>query len=154
MTCLDAYATPAQYSEWWGYWQHKIDLTRMTADEILALEAQLKMAAGDINLALQQVGACNCTIAGYGLEFLKKLNCIGTAVVYKAPCGPRLSDDDRKLWLEQLNADLMAIRSGKIELCSGNTGAEYPAYGTAQPNWTPFVEEQLIKDGILKDSNP
>lgn len=153
MACLSSYATAAEYSQWWGYWQHKIDLGDLTPTEITALERQIEMAAGDINMALSQVGACDCTLSAYAVQYLKKINILSTAVVYRVPCGPRLSDDERAKWLEWIDAQLTMIREGKLEVCDGETGADFPAFGTAEIGWTEDNALQII-DNTIKRTTP
>lgn len=141
---MTAYATPEEYSEWWGNYQYKIDLDDLTTEEITALENQLEMAAGDILVALNTAGAADCTLSEGGLSFLKKINILSTAVIYHAPCGPKLSDEERQNWLTWIDNQLIAIREGKIELCDGYTGKDFPAMGIAQQAWTEFQSSQLI----------
>lgn len=152
MPCLAAYATPAEYSQWWGYWHHKIDLGDLTPAEITALERQLELAAGDINMAISQVGACDCTFSGQAAQYLKKINILSTAVVYRAPCGPRLNDEERATWLQWIDQQLTLIREGKIELCEGETGADFPAFGSAEIGWTEDMSLRIIDNTIQRNT--
>lgn len=149
MGCSGAYATKEQYSEWWGYYQYAIDLTKMTAEEQASLDNQLKMAAGRIHLALQQVGACDCALSDAALDFLKQVNIVATAVMYRAPAGPRLTGEDAQFWLEWVGSQLTLIETGKIDMC-GSTSADFPAADTAQYSWTEFNAARLIRDRALR----
>jgi hypothetical protein len=147
---LPVYATKEQYSEFWGYWQHKIDLDRFSPEEVTALDSQLQIAAGDINQMIRQVGALDCSFDSYALDFLTKLNCINTAVTYRVPCGPRLTDDDLRYWTDWLDKMFGMIRTGELELCEGSTGKNYPAFEIAQQSWTEFNAVQLIRNRALR----
>lgn len=143
MACLEAYATTTEYAEFWGWYQHKIDLS--DPDIVTALENQLKMGASDVNAALAQVAACDCSRPDWAAEWLKRLNILNTAITYRAPCGPRLGDDERRFWAGQLNDRLTAIREGTIDLCGG-TGADYPAFGTVDNVWTGWQHADKLRD--------
>ncbi len=149
MGCTGAYATKEQYSEWWGYYQYAIDLNKMTAEEQAALDNQLTMAAGRIHLALQQVGACECALTEAALEFLKQVNIVATAVMYRAPGGPRLTGDDARWWLDWVGSQLTLIEQGKIDMC-GSSSADFPAADIAQHSWTTWSAEKLIRNRALK----
>lgn len=150
MTCTGAFATKEEYSEFWGYWQHRIDITSLTPAELTALDNQLAMAAGDIHMAMQQQGACDCTLSVASTMYLKKLNIINTAVTYRVPCGPRLDDDQRDLWLQWLDRELGRIRDGSVDLCAGSTGKDFPAIGTAEIAWTHWAEADIIINDSMR----
>jgi hypothetical protein len=144
------YATPDQYAQFWGYWQHKITIAELPAQDVTDLTAQIAMASGDIDMALSAAGALGCTLSGAGLLYLQKLNVINTAVTYRAICGPRLDPDEQRGWMEYLTEQLKLIREGDIELCDGFTGKNFPALGIGQIGWTPTTSAEIQLNALLR----
>lgn len=103
----------------------------------------LKHSAGRIRMALKASGQDQCTYDTAACDYLKELNMMAAAVMSNALCF-RLSDEQRRIMNDNLNAELVAIRNGEIELCQGETAKNYPAFGVAQYGTTTRQRANLI----------
>jgi hypothetical protein len=132
------------------------DIYRMIgldANEQAQIEIYLPLAASDIHAALAAVGACDCTLSEWAENYLIKLNVIDAAVIHACPCGrAAISDDLKGEWLKWLDRQFELIRQGKIDVCEGATGAEFPAVGWAQQSVTEFAAARIIFDDIIAES--
>jgi len=142
MTCSSTYASAAEYNEFFCL---TLDIT--DPDTLANVTRTLALAASDVNAALSAAGACSCTLASWAADYVKKLQLIDSSVIYRCPCGPHLSDEERRLSLEWLNQQFQLIRENKIDLC-GQTGAESPAWGSINYNFNPFNAAQIISNRI------
>ena len=145
MACSGRYASAQDYN----------DIICADADitdpVVLAdIEAKLDMAAADVHAALASVGACDCALAGWAVQYLKKLNVIDAAVIQQCPCG-NMRDDQKQMWLQWLDTQFELIRMGKIVVCEGETGADYPAFASAQKSLTEWNEAQIIIDRLRRN---
>jgi hypothetical protein len=96
------------------------------------IENYLNLVAPDVSAALGAVGACDCTYSSWALSLLGKINIIEAGLFHNCPCSaPTMTDDFRRSLLEWVNTQLEAIRTGKLEVCDGETGSDYPAVGFA-----------------------
>lgn len=121
----------------------------ITPGEWDTIEHYLDIVANDIHAALAAVGACDCTLAAWGIEYLKKINIIEAGAFHKCSCGkPSMSDEERRLMLEWADRQLDLIRTGKTELCSGETGSEYPAVGWANLALTERGAAEIIANAV------
>jgi len=146
MSCSGAYASADDFASFWC-----LD-TPLDAAEEAALETFLELAAGDIHAARAASGGCDCTLAGWAADFLKKLNVIEAAVIHNCPCqSARLSDAMKPTWLEWITNQMELIRTGKLELCDGETGSEYPAFGWAEMGVTEFNQARIIYNRQLRE---
>ncbi|NMC34205.1 MAG: hypothetical protein GYA36_17360 [Veillonellaceae bacterium] len=141
MTCQTAYATITDYDH---YLCAQLDLNNQ--DVVDTVTYFLDMASADIAAALAAVGACDCTLAPWAVQYLKKLTVIEAAVLQTCPCGVRMSEDQRQLFLDWVNKQLELIRQGKIVLCQGETSADYPAIDWAELNWTDWSAATIISN--------
>jgi hypothetical protein len=139
MACSGAYASAAEYDE-----MMCSDMDLSDPDVVAKINLYLTIAASDVHSALASVGACSCTLASWATAYLKKLNIIDAAVLQNCPCGNKLSQEARQMWLEWLNNQYTLIREGKIELCSGYTGSEYPAIGSVEQSLTEWTTAEII----------
>lgn len=113
--------------------------------EIATIEHYLDIAASDIHAALAASGACDCTFASWAAGFLSKLNIIDAAAYYQCPCGqPGMTDEQRAAYLTWMTGQLEAIRDGRLELCDGATGSDFPAIGHAEVSSTPWATAEII----------
>ena len=123
------------------------DLYRIAAlsgVEIAALESALDIAASDLHAALAAANACSCTFSTWAEAYLAKLNIIDAAVFYNCTCGnTRLSDDLKTQYMTWVQTQLDLIRTGNIELCSGETGADFPAIDWAEQAVTAFAAAEI-----------
>jgi uracil-DNA glycosylase len=145
MTCSGAFATAADYQ---NLLCAGIDLT--DADEVAIINSALALAASDVHVALAAAGACECTYASWALTYLKKLNVIDAAVLQNCPCGTRLTDERKQTLIEWLDRQFELIRTGKVTVCAGDTGADFPAFATAEFSWTEWNEAEIIVNNELR----
>jgi hypothetical protein len=123
------------------------------ANEQAQIETYLAIAASDIHAAMAAVGACDCSLAAWAAEYLKKLNVIDAAVIHACPCGQaQISDTVKGTWLEWLDRQFELIRTGAIDVCDGATGADFPAIGWAQQSVTEFAAARIILDDRIANS--
>jgi len=126
-------------------------VTTLTRLEIATIEHFLDIAASDIHAAMAASGACDCTLASWAAEYLKKLNIIDAVLYYQCPCAkPHISEDMQKTYLTWMNTQLESIRMGKIELCAGETGSEFPAVDWADQGVSEFAQAQIIVNDALR----
>jgi hypothetical protein len=132
-------------------------IVTLDAQQIAAIERNLSIAATDIHAALAASGACDCTLSSWGSQFLAKINIIDAAAFYSCTCGQpaaaALSDETRRRYQEWVQTQLNLIRTMKLELCDGETGADFPVTGWAQQGLTEFNKAQIIVDDIVKNSS-
>jgi len=120
------------------------------ANDQAQISTYLAIAASDIHAAMAATGACNCSLAAWATEYLRKLNVIDAAVIHACPCGrAQISDDMKGTWLEWLDRQFELLRTGAIDVCDGATGADFPAIGWAQQSVTEFAAARIILDDIL-----
>lgn len=128
-------------------------IAHVTTTETAIIDTYLRLAAGDINAARNSVGACDCTIDSAVDLMVRKLNCIIAAVSHHCPCAqPHISDEMRTEYLRWASDMLAAIRNGKLELCQGETGSEYPAMATAERAWTDWAAAEIELNRIARES--
>lgn len=139
MACSGRFADATDYDEILGT---DLDLTDLTT--LTKIERALDFAAGDIHAAMASSGQCDCSLAGWATNYLKKLNVLDAAVIYRSPCGDVLTDDDRKNLSYWINDQLELIRTGKIELCDGYTGKDHPAFASAMQALTSWNIAEII----------
>ena len=61
-----------------------------------------------------------------------------------------LSTDERTALREWMTGQLELIRMGKVDVCAGATGSEYPYLGIAEIGYTPFSAAQIIANRIAR----
>ena len=126
-------------------------IAKVSADTVAMIESYLRIGAGDINAVRSAAGAASCAISEELDMYMRKLNVVGAAVLHNCPCArPNLSDGMRQALLMWMNEQLDAIRTGKLELCSGYTGSAYPYIAIAQPGWTDWRRAEILIDRILR----
>lgn len=122
------------------------------AEEISTIGHYLGIAASDLHVAMAQTGMCDCTLASWSTGYLEKLNIIDAAAYYQCPCGqPNMTDELRGRYLEWCTQQLSLIREGKLELCHGETGADFPAIAWAEQSLTAFNTAEIIFNAELRD---
>jgi len=146
MSCSGSYATAEDFA---GYFCIVLD-----DDEIAGINSILKLAATPIHAARAASAGCDCTLADWATDFLVQLNCMYAVAVYNCKCSNlRIEPDMKRAFMENVRADLVEIRNGNIELCSGETAAEYPALAFAERTLTPFSTAQILRNEILRRDN-
>lgn len=123
------------------------------AAQVATIERFLDIAASDIHSALAASGACDCTLASWATEYLKKLNVIDAAILHKCPCGSaKLTDNERSAYLRWISAELKSLRMGNLEVCQGATGADFPAVGWAEQSLTDRNAAGIVWNSFLRES--
>lgn len=127
--------------------------TPLDAGEAVAqtamLEAALDMASADVYSAMAASGACDCTLASWATEYVRKIAIVDAVVLQHCPCTRNLlSETLRPMWLDWVSQQLELIRMGKIELCAGATGSEFPALGWAEQTVTIANTVKIISNRI------
>jgi len=145
MACENSFASPQQFFDFF-------QMSCSSADEESQAQIYLDLVASDIHAALAATGACDCTFASWANGYLAKINIIEAAVLFQQPCGPELSEDMKKAYLEWITKELDKIRTGKLELCAGETGSEYPAIAWAEMGLTEFNQARIISNDIDRNS--
>ena len=139
MPCTSRYASAADYATMMCLPQP------LDAGDQAVIETFLDLASGDIHIARQAQDGCSCTETAGALMFLRVLNVRIAAVLNRCPCGRgNLSEGEQRMWLEWAQAQLDAIRSGKLELCQGATGAEFPYVTWAEHNLTEWAAVEIM----------
>lgn len=122
------------------------------AAQVATIERFLDIAASDVHGALAATGACNCTLASWALEYLKKLNVIDAAILHHCPCGSaKLTDTERQSFLRWISEQLTLLRTGDLEVCQGATGSDFPAIGWAEQSLTDRNAAQIVYNAMLRD---
>ena len=104
-------------------------------------------------VALAASGACDCSLASWATDYLKKLNVVDAVAFHKCQCGrPNVTDDLRGVYLEWLDRQFELLRMGAIDVCDGATGANFPAIGWAQQSVTEFAAARIILGDIIANS--
>ena len=121
-------------------------IVNMTGSERATIEAYLRIAASDINVALRATGACDCSLAADAVIYLQKLNVIEALIWHNCPCGrPQgVTPEQRASYLLWIQNEMNNLRSGAVELCSGYTGSEWPAIASAEQSWTNWRAAEII----------
>ncbi len=117
--------------------------------EIGIIEHNLDIAAADIHQALAQVGACDCTLASWALNYLAKLNIVEAAMYHACPCSnPHFDDDQRTLLFTWVTDQISQIATLKMDLCEGETGPNWPAMAGVEIAGTEFALERILLRSI------
>lgn len=120
-------------------------VVELNSAEKAAIELYLDITASDIHAALAATASCDCTLASWAEAYLQKLNIIEAGVFHTCPCAePSISDQDRATYLTWIDAQLELIRTGKIAVCQGETGSEYPAGGAIELGLTEWNSAQIV----------
>jgi len=134
---------------WWA--SDVYNVLPMPPDQVATIERYLAIASGDIHAARAASGGCACTLASWAAEHLRKLCVVEAAVFHNCPCGnARLSDAMKQTYLRWVTDELANIRMGKIELCEGETGSEFPAVGWIEMGWSPWSQGQIVMNRIAR----
>jgi hypothetical protein len=121
-------------------------IAALSGTEIAAIETALDIAVSDLHAALAASGACSCTFASWANDFLAKLNVIEAMAFYNCSCaGTGLSDDMKMKYMDWSSAQQELIRTGKLELCAGETGSEFPSIDWAEMASTDFAAAEIIE---------
>ena len=99
----------ASASEFASFWCLQYVLS---AEEEATIETFLDLVMGDISAALAQSGMCDCSLASWASNYLKKLLIIETAAFYNCQCAnPKLTDEMRMKLIDWASVQLDNIRT-------------------------------------------
>ena len=144
MSCEEYWATPEQYTDFWC-------VEIRGTDEADQVKNYLRRASSTINMAMQASGMCDCTLTTASIQYLRDLSIVLAVVYHACPCArPKLTIEEKRMYLDQVQAELTQIRRSEIELCHGATGADFPALGWAQQGWTPWGTAEIIYEEGLE----
>jgi len=130
-------------------------IAALDSSQRLVIEDHLLQAASDIHAARAASGGCDCTLASWAGEYLARLNSVIAAAFYDCLCtspGPPMIEERRAMYMEWANSQLEMIREGKLELCHGETGSDFPATGWAEQGTTEFARTGIVVNDALRDS--
>jgi len=117
------------------------------------IELALDIAATDVQAALAATGQCDCTWASWAATYAAKLNIIDAASYYQGKCGAiRFTNDQRANYLRWMSEQLNNIMLGRIDLCAGASGSDFPAVGYAQQVTTEFSRAEIIWNDIERNA--
>ena len=146
MACSGRYATVQEFSNFWC-------LDDICAEQRDTIESFLDIAAYDIHAALAATGACDCNLASWAAGYLSKLNIIEAAAYYNCKCAnPRIDNERKQMFLDWVGVQLEMLVSGKMDVCQGSTGSQFPVIGWAQQSVTEFAAADIIVNDILRNS--
>ena len=146
MPCVDAYANAQDFAHFWC-------TTCFEAQGEELITYYLNAAASNIHAALASVNACNCTLAAWATEYLKKINLVEAGSLVQCRCvGTSLTVEEKRLWLEWADHQLELIRTSKIDVCEGETGADWPVVGWASQGLTERGSAEIIASDIEANS--
>ena len=141
MTCAAAYTTVDDVAAFFCVEPFQAD----TEPSEQAIERYIAKGASRINISLMATGMCSCTFNDYAADFLQELNLIAAAIMLHCPsCGRNLKTEERQFWSDWLGEQLELLRSGKLELCAGETTIDYPAIGWAAQSVTDWNHARII----------
>lgn len=119
------------------------------AAQTAMLELALDLASADVYAAMQASGQCGCTLAGWAADYLKKLAIVDAVLLQRCPCVRSLLDDaEKQMWLDWVTNELANIRMGKLALCQGETGSEFPAFAWAEQSVTIANTARIIENRL------
>ena len=113
---------------------------------VATTEHFLRIAANDINMARMASGGCDCTLSTAGSEALRFLNVVTAVVWYNCPCGnPNIREPERfDAYNTYARDTLENLRTGKLEVCQGETGSEFPSVDHAEQSVTIWGPGRVI----------
>lgn len=138
MSCEEYWSSPEEYCDFWC-----VEISGV--DEADQVKNYLRRASSTINMALQASGACDCTFSTAAVQYLRDLSIVLAVVYHACPCArPKLTVEEKQMYLGQVTEELRQIRTGEMELCDGETGSDFPALGAAQQGWTDWATAEII----------
>ncbi len=141
MTCEAAYTTVDDLAAFFCV----EPFTAETEPSEMAIERYIAKGASRINVSLLATGMCACTFNDYAADFLQELNLIAAAIMLHCrSCKRNLTTEDRQFWSTWLGEQLELLRSGKLELCAGETAIDFPAIGWAAQSVTDWNHARII----------
>lgn len=120
-------------------------------EQTAMLEAALDYASADVYAAMAASGQCDCTLAGWASDYVKKLAILDALVLQRCPCVRNLlTIEEKQMWLNWLSEQFMAIRRGDLALCEGATGNDFPYLQWAEQSVTTFNAAKILRNKYLR----
>jgi hypothetical protein len=127
-------------------------ISLITTIEQGQIELALDIAASDIHAALAANNQCDCTWAAWAANLANKLNIIDAASYYQGKCGsPKFTNEQRAGYLRWMSDQLTMIMTGRIDVCAGETGSDFPVTGWAEQGVTEFARADIIWNDIERN---
>ena len=150
MGCSSSYVTADEIAEFFCRGEGYGAGSEPTLDDV---NRYIAKAAARINMALNATGQCDCTHDTYATEFLQELNLVGAALLIQCPdCSRRFTDAQREFYSNWLGEQLELLRTGKIDVCAGETTEAFPYLTWAEQSLTDFNAAQIVANDILRNS--
>lgn len=128
-------------------------ISLITTIERGQIEGALDIAASDIMISLAATGQCDCTWSAFATTYVAKLNIIDAASYYQGKCGsPKFTNDQRQMYLRWMGEQLLMLTTGKLDLCAGATGADFPVTGYAEQAVTEFARAGIVWNDIERNA--
>lgn len=138
MSCEEYWSSPESYCDFWC-------VEIRGTDEADQVKNYLRRASSTINMAMQASGMCDCTLTSASIQYLRDLSIVLAVIYHACPCArPKLTIEEKQMYLQQVTEELRQIRTGELELCQGHTGSDFPAIGWAQQGWTDWATAEII----------
>lgn len=148
MTTCGPVTRYAEATDFAGFWCLNEPLS---VDEEDTINRHLTMAASVIDSARHSVDGLSCTLASWATEYLKWLNCMTAVVMYNCSCGnAELTDEQRAIYMRWVTSELSEIRTGRKELCAGETGTSFPVVDWAELTVTEFNAIRILSNSIAR----
>jgi hypothetical protein len=146
MACSGRFADADDYQLMWGE-----DYDPEQEPMVLDL---LDKAATQIHAAMASAGACDCTLSGWAEKWLGYLNVLLAGCLAQSYCTtPDLEVEERRLYLEYVNAQLEMIANGEREVCEGETASQYPVGDWVEIGVTPFAVRNIYENYLKRTRN-
>ena len=146
MACTEAFADAQDFAKFWCQVCFDEEGQEM-------IEYYLNAAAANIHAAMAAVNACDCTLAGWATEFLKKINLVEAGTLVQCRCvDTNLGVEGKRLWLEWADRQLDLIRMGNIDVCEGATGTDWPSMAIVPQSLTERIAAEIIANSIQEES--
>lgn len=130
MACETTYCTADEIAQFFCRGEGYSASSEPTLDD---MNRYIHKGAARINMSLMASDQCSCTWNVYAEDFLQELNIIAASLLIFCPdCSRKFTADEKEFYNTWLSEQLELLRSGKLDLCSGATAVDYPAFGIAQ----------------------
>jgi len=142
MACSASYTTADEVAQFFCRGEGYGAGSEPTQDD---MARYIRKGAARINMSLSASGQCDCTWNSYAEDFLQELNMVAAALLTHCPdCSRHFNADEKEFYHGWLSDQLELLRSGKLELCQGETAVDYPAWGIVQQRLTDRGAAQMI----------
>ena len=150
MACDTSYVTADEVAQFFCRGEGYSASSEPTLTDV---ERYIGKGASRINMSLMASNQCACTWNIYADDFLQELNLIAAVLLIHCPdCSRKFNADEKEFYNGWLSEQLELLRAGKLDLCSGATAVDYPAFGIAQYGLTERGVATLIYNYEIANS--